>query len=350
MSELAEKEAGVAKAIQEGDTDSAVAGLYDLIVAYAKNKDFVKAEALRDRLYEVAPMALTEIVKSGDILEQEKCESRDEGHMETFSGLYAALLTEEANAVYYALSHVSLETDQPLFEEGRRNTRLYLIDQGEVKLTIGKGDREALVKDLGPGDMVGGETFFSRTAFCTYAAIAMSAVRAAVLEQSMLASLRESFPGLEGKLQDHYFRAGGIQDLLDRKDMDRRTQDRVSLSGTLVAQLLNKEGKPVGKPFKGGFSDISQGGLSFGVRISKPETARLLLGRRLAVTCRLPVREDHKDLRIRGRIIGLQPHPFNEYSVSVRFDQGLSDDLINSLDTTSDARGPELELKIPGSE
>ena len=38
----------------------------------------------------------------------------------------------------------------------------------------------------------------------------------------------------------------------------------------------------MGKPFKGVFADISEGGLSFYIMTSRPETARMLLSQRAA--------------------------------------------------------------------
>ena len=102
----------------------------------------------------------------------------------------------------------------------------------------------------------------------------------------------------------------------------------------------------MGKPFKGGFSDISDGGLAFLLRVSKPETARLLLGRRLAATCRLPMKGGPKDLKVLGRIIAIQPRLFNEYSAHVRFEKSLATGFVDGLDTTSKAQSPDLDLKI----
>ncbi|MCF8063500.1 MAG: cyclic nucleotide-binding domain-containing protein [Deltaproteobacteria bacterium] len=346
MSELQEKETGVEKALEAGDKESAVAGLYDLIVAYAKRKEFPKAEALRDRLFEVDPMALSEIVKSGEIIEAEKSEARDEGHMETFAALYGLLSTEEANDLYFALSSARFETDQPIFQEGDRNHRLYLVDQGEVKATHGEGEREVLLKTFGPGEPFGAETFFFRTAFSTFSAFTLTPVRASVLERSALDALKDDHPGLEAKLAEHCFRSGDMESVLKRHAMNRRKQKRVMLTGTLVAQIVGKDGKLMGKPFKGGFADISRGGLSFTVRVSKPETARLLLGRRLRIKSRLPLKGGKEDLEVTGRIIALQPHPFNEYSIHVRFEKALPEELPGRLDPSSSARSPDLDLKI----
>jgi CRP-like cAMP-binding protein len=346
VNELREKEAGVEKALEAGDKESAVAGLYELIVAYAKMKEFSKAEALRDRLYEVDPMALSEIVKSGEIIEEEKSEARDEDHMETFAALYGSLSTEEANALYFALSSLRFETDQPMLREGDRNQRLYLVDQGEIRVTHGQGEREVLLKTLGPGESLGAETFFERTAFNTFSAQTLAPVRANVLERSALDSLKGDHPGLEAKLAEHCFRSGDMELILKQQTLDRRRQERVSLAGTLLAQLVGKEGKLVGKPFKGGFADLSAGGLSFTVRVSKPETARLLLGRRLRMKSRLPLKEGTQDIEASGRIIAVQPHPFNEYSLHVRFDKALPEGLPARLDLSSSASSPDLDLKI----
>ncbi len=346
MNELREKEAGVEKALEAGDKGAAVAGLYELIVAYAKIKEFSKAEALRDRLYEVDPMALSEIVKSGEVIEEEKSEARDEGHMETFSALYGTLSTEEANALYFALSPARFETDQSIFLEGDRNQRLYLVDQGEVKATHGEGEREVFLKTLGPGEALGAETFFSRTVFSTFSAVTLSPVRASVLERPALDALKDDHPGLETKLTEHCFRSGDLEKILKQQAVDRRKQERVMLEGTLVAQLVGKEGKLMGKPFKGGFVDISRGGLAFTVRVSKPETARLLLGRRLRMKSRLPLKGGTEDLEASGRIIAVQPRPFNNYSVHVRFDNALPEGLTGRLDTSSSASSPDLDLKI----
>ena len=346
MSELLEKETLVGRHLEQGDKEAALGCLYELIVAYAKRKDFSKAEALRDRLYEVDPMALGEIVKANEIIEQEKSESRDPNHMETWAELYETLSAEEANALYYALTAKSFDTDQPVFQEGERNTSLLLIDQGEVKLFHGQGERKVLLKTAGPGEMVGGETFFFQTAFATYSVVSLSPVRGYALNRSVLKAWQQDFPGLETKIHDFCFRSGGISKLLEQKDASRRAQQRVRMSGTLVAQLLDPKGKPTGKPFKGGFTDISAGGLAFMLRVSKLETARLLLGRLLVVKCRLPVAGGQKELQATGRIIAVQPHMFNDYSIHVRFHRPLAKEFIESLEESAAAEGPDLELKM----
>ena len=60
--------------IAENKIEAAVSTLYRLIVTYAKEKNFTKAELLREKLYEIDSMALNEIISSAEIIEQEKSE------------------------------------------------------------------------------------------------------------------------------------------------------------------------------------------------------------------------------------------------------------------------------------
>ena len=73
--------------VKGGNIEAAVKALYDAIVSAAKNKNFSRAEELRELLSEVDAMALTEIVKAGEIIEQEKNRSIDFSHRQIWSAL-----------------------------------------------------------------------------------------------------------------------------------------------------------------------------------------------------------------------------------------------------------------------
>jgi len=346
MDELRRMELEVEAHIKAGDKEASVAGLYELIVAYAKQKDFTKAEEFRDRLYEVDPMALGEIVKSGEIIEQGKSESRDSTHVKVWAGLYDVLTPEETNALYYSLKNRRFAMDEVVFSEGDKNWNLFLIDQGEVKMTYGKGSREVLLKTLGPGEIFGEETFFSRTAFCTASAVTLTSVQANLLEGSALKKWENAFPGLEGKLRDFAFSHRSRTKANEAKHINRRVQRRVNMEGTLLVQIVDPKGKAAGKPFKGSFLDISSGGLAFLIRVSKPDTARLLLGRRLVVKFNLPLRNGLRELQRSGRIIAVQPHIFNDHSIHVRFAEALPEQLIDLIVEAPKAEGPQFELEL----
>lgn len=348
MTDLQKLETEAETQIRDGNKEAAIASLYELIVAYSKQKNFLKAEALRDRLYEVDPMALSEIVKAGEVIEQEKSESMDSNHKATWAELYNALSSEEANSLYYSLKQRNFSTDETIFSEGDKSWNLFLVDRGEVKTIHGKGNREALLSTIGPGQTFGEETFFSRTAYCTYSAITLTPVRVNTLERSVLKAWEKDFPGLEDKLQEFCLRHGTMEEIYEKQGVNRRTQRRINMSGNLIVQLIDPKGKPTGRPFKGAFSDISAGGLAFVVRISKPDTARLLLGRRLVMKFILPLRRGKQELQKSGRIIAVQPHIFNDYSIHVRFIDGLEQALVDNIVEAAKAEGPQLELELEG--
>src|SRR6056297_993416 len=135
-----QQEAMVDDYVAKNDKDSAVKLLYNLVAEYAKEKNFEKAEALHNKLYEVDPMALTEIVRSSEIIEAEKSETLDPEHLELWSDLYSRLNTSEANALYYSMKPKTFESGETIMEQGQLNSRLYFILSGEVNALYTRGD------------------------------------------------------------------------------------------------------------------------------------------------------------------------------------------------------------------
>ena len=70
MDDLAQLEEKAEQFARDGDAQAAVKGFYDLVSHYARAKNFTKAEAMRERLMAVDDMALTEIIKSAEIIEK----------------------------------------------------------------------------------------------------------------------------------------------------------------------------------------------------------------------------------------------------------------------------------------
>ena len=316
------REAQIDDLVAAGDTDAAVKLLFELIVAYAKKKNFKKAEELRDRLYDVDAMALTEIVKAGEIIEQEKSESIDQDHLDIWPELYDKLSSEEASALFHTLEEVSYEADQTIFAQGHKNQNLYFITQGSLKLVYRDGERETLLKTLEKGNLTGHTTFFA-ISMCTTSLVALSSVKMSVLSQTAMERWENDFPALKSKLEDHCLKLEKSRDLIKAQGMDRRKQPRFDVKGKILVQLLNRQRQPMGKPFKGVFADISEGGLSFYIITSKQETARMLLGRRLGLKFLIPTRAAPLKTFQHGTVICVNYHLKNEYSLHVSFDDEL---------------------------
>ena len=316
--------------IAGGDTIATVESLFKMIVKSAREKDFKTAEQLRERMLEIDPMALDEIISSAEIIEEEKSQALDPIHMQIWSKLYDMLDTAEKNELYYALQDAVLEINQPVFLQGKLDTNLYFINQGQLKMIYQDKAGDVLLYSLGPGQLAGQENFFSNTV-CTTSLVTLSNVNLKYLEKRALLKWKKVFPGLEQKLIDFCAAFPNATTLLQSKKMDRRGLKRVKISGKGLIKLLNRAGEPIGKSFKGHLSDISVGGLSFEIRISKKETARLLLGRRINIAFNYSRGMPNTSIDQNGIIVGVYPFPFEDYSIHVKFDKMLDRSVIDAF-------------------
>jgi len=316
--------------IANGDTDAVVQSLFKAIVKSAREKNFKKAEQLREQMLEVDPMALDEIISSAEIIEEEKSQALDPIHMQIWSNLYDLLDTEEKNELYYALQDAVLEINQPVFLQGKLDTNLYFINQGQLKMIYQDKAGDVLLYSLGPGQLAGQENFFSNTV-CTTSLVTLSNVNLKYLEKRTLLKWKNELPGLEQKLIDFCAAFPSATALLQSKKMDRRGLERIKISGKGLIKLLNRAAEPIGKTFKGHLSDISVGGLSFEIRISKEETARLLLGRKISVAFNYTKRIPNISIDQIGTIVGVYPFPFEDYSIHVKFDKMLDRSAIEAI-------------------
>jgi len=325
-----ESEKLVGQHIAGGDTNAAVKLLFKMIVQSAREKNFPKAEQLRERLLEVDPMALDEIISSAEIIEEGKSQSLDPIHMQIWSKLYDMLDTEEKNELFYSMQDSILGVNKTVFSQGKLNTNLYFINQGQLKMIYQDKAGDVLLYTLGPGQLAGQENFFSTTV-CTTSLISLSNVNLRYIKKDSLLKWKKEVPALEQKLSDFCAGFPSATALLKSKKMDRRALKRVKLSGKGQIQLLNRSGEPIGKSFKGELSDISVGGMSFEIRISKEETARLLLGRRISIAFNTSKSRPGQMIDKSGIIVGVYPFPFEDYSIHVRFDKMLSQSVVNAV-------------------
>jgi len=335
------REAQVNEYIRQNDMNGACKLLSDLIIEYAREKNFAKAEALHEKLYATDPMALTEIVRTGEIIEEEKSENVDREHLEIWSGLYDSLSTAEGNALYYSMKSKMFQAGEPIMEQGKLNSRLYFINKGEVKALFNQNGKENLIKLLGVGDIIGQEPFFSATV-CTVSMVALSSVKTMYLEIDVLKKWKNEVPALESKLYDYSFKNDLVKKELEGKKIERRSDKRVNLSGTVLFQLLDKSGKPLGKGYKGELSDLSAGGISFIIKSSKKETVRMLLGRRLKVSFKLPMKHNaYHNIEQLMTVIAAQPQVFDDYSIHLKFDTKWAQKMIEDIDASRSAVKPD---------
>lgn len=321
MDSVSEQETLIDQYLSEGNQDAAVKSLFDLIVECAKRKDFLKAEALRDKLLEVAPMALNEITKSADIIDEEKSGSIDEVHHENWSGLYGILTPEEGNDLYFAMKEKVYDKEQAIFSAGDIDNNLYFIDGGEAKLVFMNRDMEMLLKKLGPGNISGGDTFFYTTAFRTVSLIASSKIKLRYIERKIQEKWNESSPGLADKLNEYCRKSGLVLEMLEKKGLDRRINKRPKISGKVGVQLLDSSGTPAGKQFLAALFNISECGLTFSFKLSKNEVAHKLLGGKIKTKLSIPDDGVKKEAKQSGIIAGIGYPVLADHTIHVRFDK-----------------------------
>ncbi len=326
---LAEKEAAILRKAAKGYKEEAKQELYDLVISCAKNKDFSNAERLRERIYEIDPMALTEIIRSGEFIEKEKTGAISPNQLETWAELLEKLDPSEFSAIYHELEERNFNSEEIIVRQGDQNDELFFINQGNIKVSYTKDGRDIFVSTLLRGQIVG-ENFFDAS-FWTVTLTALTPVNVSVLKSESFHRWQEAYPGLENKLWSFYTKCNTTCALLKKKRLDRRQYERTHLSRTIQVQLVDTNGKPIGRGFRGELADISLGGLSYLIRISKKENTRLLLGRTMRIT--IPIADDPGHLLLEGLAIGVQPFQLleSDFSVHLRFAKVIGNDILRKI-------------------
>ena len=332
----ADEENNIQEALASGDQEAIGRLLLDLIVQHAGQHNFARAEALRDQLYEAAPLALNEIVKANEVIDEQKSQSIDSDHMEMFGGLYESLESDEASELYYAMKNASIPAGQPVFETGQYNSNLYFVQSGSLKMLHHepREQREIVLKELRAGSVFNMEAFFSFTV-TPCAVIAVSDSETRYLEQPLLDRWQQKFPGIEPKLSSFCRQFEDVRALVKKAGVDLRSSPRYLVSMRAVIQLLDAYGKPVKNPFKVSLFDISIGGVSFGLKLTRRQETAGLLGQHLMMQTGYVLDGKKQKVSQKGRIIAAHLQPFGESSVHVKFEQPLPEETMAAIKKVS---------------
>jgi len=291
--------------------------LYAEAVAAAKIKDFKVAEILRDKILEINPIALAEVLEVGEIIEEEKSASISPHHIETWSELYEKMSTDEFNGLYSALKKETYNPGETIIKKGESDPSLFFINSGIVRLSCVCGNRETFLKRMQPGEIMGVGPFFSSSVW-TVSLVSQNTTHIHVLERGRLKKLIEKFPEIETKLHSYCLQFDTVPALLRMAGEDRREYARYSLPLHVSSITLDPYGRKKQYTLEGEMIDISQGGLSFSLRMSRGVNTKMLLGRQI-------ISEIHLDrvdkLKCSGIIVGVgfsQPE-HRDFSIHVKF-------------------------------
>ncbi len=319
------------KYIDNDENEKAVDLLYKLAIQSAKNKDFVNAEAYRDRLYEVDSMALTRIVEVNEVIETEKSRALTPDIRRMWGPFFKGLTTEEAGSFFFALKEQHFDSEQIILKQGAANDRLYLIHQGNLKVVYQDMQKEMLIQRLGSGDIFGQDTFFSVNV-CTATVKTLSTVKLSYLERKTLENLTNALEFLESNLKKVCLSGASMFDMLRKRGIDRRSYRRINLQTKVTVQLLSADSQALmRRPLTAELWDISKIGLSFYFQSKNRDAVRRLLGRTLGVSFSLLIGGKYKDVNVTGVVQGVDAHPLEEYSVHLRLNRSFSDRAIQTI-------------------
>lgn len=316
------KEQQINELIEQGEKDQAVKLIYEVIVDHAKAKNFSAAEEMREKLIFVYPLALTEIVNSAEIIEAEKSESVDINHRSIWSWFYDRLRDEEVNAFYYSLEQVNIPPDKAIIVQGEVNNNLYFIDYGQLKMICQHDQREFFIKNISAGEIAGHNSFFPITT-CTTSTITVTPCQIHSITREAFGKINEKFPGFEEKIQNICLKREkeNPSEILKKKMVERRRHGRFGCSGKVTTQIVDESGHVLSGVFAGVIDDISQGGVSYSIKCSKKETARVLLGRYAIIELAITGVENQKVVEKRkGRIVSVNYQVFNDYVIHFKFE------------------------------
>ncbi len=329
---LEEKETKALQLVEQGKKEEAVALLFKVIVEYAKKGNFDKADRLRQKLIDTDSMALTQIIDSGEIIEEEKTKGIDSGHKQQWQHLYDSFSQEEANAFYYRLKTASVPKGKIIIQQGKRNDKLFFIYEGRLESFCLSGTEENILKEIGPGQITGFSSFFS-ISLATTTVRTKSAVRLGYLTQDALFELKEQVAGLDGKIENlcRELLPADTSDIVQSQKVNRRKHHRVPAQGKAALFIIRADNTPSEKPVYGVLEDLSRGGASFVIKSSKKETARALLGRTAMVKLISGKGSHIPNLNKKGKITALQDQLFNDYAVSFKFFKPIDDDTVQGF-------------------
>lgn len=332
-----EKERRIHELLDQGQTAPARELLLNLIGEMAHQNRLGRAEKLREWLIKLDPLALTDIIKAAELIEDEKPAPVDRLQQDVWEELSDSLSTEEFSALFHSLERRCLGNEETLVHKGDEQGELYFINSGRVKLYYRKKNRDMLLNLMRPGEILGAHVFFDASAW-TFSASSLGQTNVAVLKLAQLQQWRESFPALEGKLKQFCGQDENTGQFFEPSDQGRREYIRIPLEPTAVTMiLLNEQERSFGVELKGELLDLSEGGVSMVLRITRKDNARLMLGR--SIQLYLPYGDTgEKTINFHGRIVAVrEKNVMNmEYSIHIEFFKELNEKQVEQVARLAD--------------
>lgn len=304
-----------------GKKDEAIERILAAIEVAAKNRQFDQAERLREWLMEIDSMALREVIKAAEIIEQAKRVSISREFQETWKDLALALSSEEFSALYHAMSSKSFAKDEMVVRQGEFISTLFFVNSGRVQLFAVSQDREIPLKICNAGEILGAANFFDISVWTVNARSLGTEIL--FLGRKELLRQKEIHPAFEGKLLEFCSRFPSPNTLFSKTGRSRRQFERKKTSGQATIVVLDEQEKETGVGAKGDILDVSRGGMSFSLRFSRKKNAEALLGRKIKVNMRSDKSSTSVTCNATIKAVRCCDFIGSDYSLHVQFQQEL---------------------------
>lgn len=307
----------------------AIALVMQLILSNAREKRFEKAEQLRDWLMQIDSMALTESIRAAEIIEEEKSASISDEHLDIWKELLRTLSPAEFSSLYHAMTQKKYAEGEIIVKQGDFLSSLFFVNSGHVLINTVSQGGEMPLREVGPGEIFGSDTFFEPSVW-TVTAVSKGAFLSQLTRQR-LQSQKDNCPALYAKLQEFCLKCAVTGNIFSNTTRTRRKFERKKASGRVSIDLLDQQGNDLWLVTKGELLDVSKGGVALSLRFSKKKNAAALLGHKIRVNIR-PDTAAEPLLRI-GKVMAVRCHDFigNDYSLHVQFEEELSNAEIHQV-------------------
>ena len=321
----------------EKRSEEAIKTLLEGIVYYANQKNFAKAEQLREKLIIEAPTAVRAIVRSAEIIEQKKNACMDPQKIRIWADLFNEFTAGEAAAFYFALKDFVAKPNQPVFQQGNCDNRMYFIRSGSLKLKYFDYDvrKNVSIATLHKGDIAGVETFFTLTNHTTNL-IAVEESEISYLEKSAYQKILADHHAIESKLFRYCESKQGNYQPKHPEELSRRAYKRYKTQLNAFVRRFDQHDKLGEEISEAKIIDISAGGLGYRVKNLKIGEAAHLHNSRIYITASYQKYSLSYELKQSAKVVSLKFLPFGECSVHVQFEEPISEDKVMDIAQHSD--------------
>ena len=318
--------------IREQNEEALIRTFCVSIEKYARQKKFTIAGKLREKLIELVPMALTEIVQTGEIIEREKSQALDPERMKPFADLYRQLSESEAIALFSALIHMEVPSNKPVFEQCQFDNRLYFIQSGRFIL----GYFDIAIRQhidcaiIQKGDVVGSDAFFHLSCHTTtLTPIEKSGI--SVLHKNDYNKIIREYPGISSKLKEFCIGRKKNFNIGKSESQARRQYKRYPVDMNGYFSMSKAHGGVSGLTTAMNVVDFSAGGLCLITRNMKPEAAAELHQSWISIFTTSKNGNSGKNIKITGKVVSVRQLPFDECAIHIQFKKPIPESVLKNI-------------------